>query len=103
MITKWKSDFEKHDLQRSELQRMTAVKIVGPSPWCGIVARHEALIISFSDLELDLSWYENVTVCLSDTDPVRNVLNRIRAKVGDMNLYIMGGLFTIELEIRMID
>ena len=33
----------------------------------------------------------------------RKVLDRIHEKVGDMNSYIMGGFFTIEVEIRMTE
>ena len=84
---------------------MTTVQFFGPSPWCGIVAMLEALVSSYNDLVLDSSWTGDVVTWLLNIDLVRDkdlyILDRIHKKVGDRNLCILGGLFTIELEIGM--
>ena len=54
MITKWKCDFKKRDLQHSGHLRMIVVEFFSPSPY-GIVARHEALPTRYNDLALDFS------------------------------------------------
>ena len=100
-MTKWKSDFEKWDLRYSGYPGITAIRFVGLLPWCGIVARPEAFIFSYSDLVWDFlelgMWSLAVEYRLSD----RKVLDWIHAKVGDKNSCILGGLFTIEVEMGM--
>ena len=60
IVTIWKCDFEKQDLQRIKHPRVTVVRFVGPSPCCGIAVRHAALITYYSDLTLGfLIWDSN--------------------------------------------
>ena len=84
MIEKWKCDFRKWDLRRSGHPWITAVRIVGPSPWYGIVARQEALIIRHSALALDFSWHGNVIIDLNSID--RRMLTSF---VGSNNIKIV--------------
>ena len=81
-----------------------AVRFVDPSPWCEIVARHESLIIRYSDLTLDFSWTRDVVAWfIMYKLGERKLLDWIHAKVGDKNSCILGGLFTIKIEMEMTD
>ena len=62
---------KKWNLRRSEHPRVSTIRFVGLSLWCRIVARHVALIASYLDLALDLSWYGNVVIYLFNTYLVR--------------------------------
>ena len=103
MMTKWKYDFaKKWDLWRSKHPRIIALRFVGPSLWCEIVAGYEALIIRYSDLARDLSWNRNVIAWFVEYRlSVRKILNQIHAKVGDKNSCILGGLFTIKVKMEI--
>ena len=81
--------------------RVTVVRFVGPSPCCGTLVRHEALVFSCSDLILGTSRTRKVIIGLLSTSSTRKVLGRIPAKVGDRSLRIMGGLLTIVKEMGM--
>ena len=103
MVTKQKCDFEKRDLQCIKHPRVSVVKFVGPTPWDGIVARHEVFITCQSDLVLDFLIWDSNRSLVEYRLGKRIFLNWIHAKVGDRNLCILQGLFTIEVEMGMID
>ena len=72
------------------------------------MARHKALSTRYSDRALGFSQYRNVVSGLLSIDSVRGkflrkVMDRIHAKVGDRDSCILGGLFTLKVEMRMTD
>ena len=90
--------FQKLDLQHSAHIKMIAVQFVGPSPWCGIVARPKVFINRCSGLMLDSSWPGDMVTWLVEYRlSKKKLLDQIHAKLGDRHLCILGGLSTIEI------
>ena len=103
ILTKWKCDFKKWDLQHIKHPRVIMVRFIGPLPWYGIVTRHEALDVRYSDSTLSFSMWDINSWFVKYIFNERKILNRIHAKVGDKNSYILRRIFTIEVEMGMID
>ena len=99
---KMKIWLQKTRLMAQWTSRLTTIRLVGPSLWCGAVARHETLNTRYSVLAPDCPWWGNVLIGLLNIDRWETrtctILDWIHAKVGDRNLYILGGLFTIEID-----
>ena len=98
---KMKMWFQKARLTVQWTSRVTAIRFISPSLWYGVVARHMALSTRYSVGHWSFNMGMWSSICWVQTwweTRTCTILDRIHAKVGDRNLCILGGLFTIEID-----